>query len=49
MGNAYKTLVGNPEGKSQLDDLDVNGRVILKWILEIMIWGCGLDSSGSEL
>jgi len=31
---AYRILVGQPEGKSHLGDLDVDGRVILKLILE---------------
>ena len=29
---AYRVLVGRPEGKRPLDDLGVDGRVILKWI-----------------
>jgi hypothetical protein len=28
-------------------DLDIHGRIILKWILK-RFGGCGLDSSGSE-
>jgi hypothetical protein len=27
---AYRVLVGGPEGKSYLKDLDLNGRIILK-------------------
>jgi hypothetical protein len=30
-GNAYRILVGKPEGK---EDLDIGGRIILEWILE---------------
>jgi hypothetical protein len=33
--------MGNPEGKRPLEDLDVGGRIILKWILERqdgMVW-----------
>jgi hypothetical protein len=30
-----KTLVGNLKGKGNLRELDVNGRIILKWILKI--------------
>jgi hypothetical protein len=37
MRNVYKILVENPEGK-----------IILKWILERYIKGCGLDSSDSR-
>jgi hypothetical protein len=32
--NAYRTLVGNPEGKRPVEDQDVGGWIILKWILE---------------
>jgi hypothetical protein len=33
--NAYRILVGKPEGKSYWEDQDVGGWTILKWILEI--------------
>jgi hypothetical protein len=39
--NAYRVLVGQPEGKNPLEDLDVGGRIILKWILEkqdMVVW-----------
>jgi hypothetical protein len=48
--NAYRILVGNPERK---EDLDIDGRITLKWILErqdevewtgliwLMIWTSG--------
>jgi len=32
MRNAYNILVGIPEGKSHLEDLDVDGRIILEWM-----------------
>jgi hypothetical protein len=32
--NAYRILVGKPEGKRQLGSQDVGGWTILKWILE---------------
>jgi hypothetical protein len=32
--NAYRTLVGKPEGKGLLRRTDIGGRIILKWILE---------------
>jgi hypothetical protein len=32
--NAYRILVGNPNGKRPLEDKDVGGWTILKWILE---------------
>jgi hypothetical protein len=31
--NVYKVLVGKSEGKNHLEDLNVDGRVILKLIL----------------
>jgi hypothetical protein len=33
--NAYRILVGNPEGKRPLGGQDVGGWTILKWILEL--------------
>jgi hypothetical protein len=36
--NAYRILVGKPEGK---EDLNVSGRIILRWILEMqdgVVW-----------
>jgi hypothetical protein len=32
MRNAYKNLVGKPEGKRQLEDLDTRVRIILKHV-----------------
>jgi hypothetical protein len=32
--NAYRVLVGNPERKRPLEDLDVDGRTLLRFILE---------------
>jgi hypothetical protein len=32
--NVYRNLVENSEGKRPLEELDSNGRIILKWILE---------------
>ena len=29
----HRVLVGKPEGKSSLGDQDVDGRIILRWIL----------------
>jgi hypothetical protein len=32
--NAHKILVGKPEGRDNLEDLDVDGRIVLKCILQ---------------
>jgi hypothetical protein len=32
--NACRILEGKPEGKNYQEDLDVAGRIILKWTLE---------------
>jgi hypothetical protein len=32
----YRVLEGKPDGKRPLEDLDVNGRTILKIILQIL-------------
>jgi hypothetical protein len=32
--NASRILVGKPEGKNHYEDINVDGRIILKWILE---------------
>lgn len=34
MRNAYKTIVGKPEEKRPLEGLSMDGRIVLKWILE---------------
>jgi hypothetical protein len=34
MRNVYTTLIGKPKWKNHLEDLDVDGKVILKLILE---------------
>ena len=30
--DVHRVLVGKPEGKSHLEDQDVDGRIILRWI-----------------
>jgi len=32
--NAYRVLVGKPEGKSNLEDIDLNGSIILNVIFK---------------
>jgi hypothetical protein len=34
---------GKPEGRSHLEDPDVDGRIILKWIFERLVRGHTLD------
>jgi hypothetical protein len=34
MKNAYKILVGKPEGKRQLGRQGIDERMILKWVLD---------------
>jgi hypothetical protein len=38
----YKILMGRPDGKRHLEDLDVCGMIILKLIFKIVGWG-GMD------
>jgi hypothetical protein len=44
MRNAYSIFVREPEGKSPHKDLGIHVKIILEWILETMMLGCGLDS-----
>jgi hypothetical protein len=41
---AHRVLVGKPERKDHYEDADINGRILLKWILKKYERGCGLDS-----
>jgi hypothetical protein len=40
---AYKVWWGNLREGGHLDDADVDGRIILKWISEHWDWGGGMD------
>jgi hypothetical protein len=33
MRNAYKILVGKPEGRYHSENFDIDGRIISEWIL----------------
>jgi hypothetical protein len=37
----HRVLVGKPEGKRPLEDLDVDGMIILRWIFWRLEWGVG--------
>jgi hypothetical protein len=45
--NTYRILVGKPEGNRSLEDQDIGGWIIPKWILDMMGW-YGLDRTGPE-
>jgi hypothetical protein len=38
MRNAYKIFVGKPERKRPVRSPSVDGRIILKWVLEKCSW-----------
>jgi hypothetical protein len=40
MRNVYKILVGKTEGKEHLEDLRVDGRIILDWVLGYRVRSC---------
>ena len=40
---ACRVLVGDLRERDQVEDLDVDGRVISKWIFKRWDGGCGLD------
>jgi hypothetical protein len=39
--DTYTVLVGKPEGRRHLEDLGVDGRMILKWMFEK--WDGGME------
>jgi len=39
----YWVLVGNPEEKSRLENLGVDGNIILKWIFKKSDWEARTD------
>jgi hypothetical protein len=38
---AYRVLVGKPEGRNHLEDPDLDGRLVLRWIFEK--WDGGME------
>jgi hypothetical protein len=47
MRNAYRILVGKLKGRDHLDDLGVDTRIMLKWILKKFSVGVEIDPSRS--
>jgi hypothetical protein len=45
--DVYTILAENLRKENYLEDPGVDGRLMLKWILEKCDWGSGLDQSGS--
>jgi hypothetical protein len=43
----HRVLVGKPEGKSRWGDPDVDGRIILRWLLKKQVGWWSLDGVGS--
>jgi hypothetical protein len=41
--SAFRFLVGKTQGKSQLEDLGVDWRIMLKWILKKSVGRLGVD------
>jgi len=47
MRNAYSIFVGKLEGKDDVEDLGVYGKIIPELILGKLVAGCRLDASDS--
>jgi hypothetical protein len=53
MGGACSThrrdekCVQNPKGREHSEDIGIDGRIVLEWILGKRVGKCGLDASGS--
>jgi len=46
-GGVHRVLLGKPEGKNHLEDPDVDGMIILRWIFRK--WDVGLWTGSSWL
>jgi hypothetical protein len=47
MRNEYKILVENLKGTDSLEDISIDGKIILEWILGMWVGRCELDLSDS--
>jgi hypothetical protein len=47
MKNAYKFRLGGLKGRDHLEDLGIDRKRILEYILGNRVGSCGLDASGS--
>jgi hypothetical protein len=44
---AYKTILGKPDGRNDMGQSRVDGKIILKWIGRTVVRTSGLDLPGS--
>jgi len=44
----YIILIGNMNSRQHLEDLGIDWKIILEWILGTQVGGCGLDAAGSD-
>jgi len=47
VNDAYNILTGKREGRDHSEDIGIDGKMILEWILGNGVWRYGLDSCGS--
>jgi hypothetical protein len=47
MRYAYNASVGKPKERNHSEDLSVDGKITLEWILQNRVGRCRLDASGS--
>jgi hypothetical protein len=47
--DAYRVLVGKPEGRRPFEDEGADGNVMLKWVFKKDAWGRGLNRGCIDL